>query len=100
MVSAVCITFVVAIEVLIRQGKITRVITVDYKGVVRATLVIAAVNTIISLVVYFWTNSSEVAITVAVILFAFLFASFLLRVLHEYQNQRMGGSAKRRKGTE
>ena len=71
----ISIGFVVTVELMIRKGKLKRVDTYSYKAVVKRTIISFYLVVIISLLVYLFSKSLEVTVSLGILL---LFGRLLL----------------------
>jgi hypothetical protein len=83
--------FVVTVELMIRKGKLKRVATYSYKAVVKRTIVSFYLVVIISLLVYVFSKSLEVTISLGILLLFGAIGGCLYGFLWEYQTKRRGG---------
>jgi hypothetical protein len=95
------IGFAVIVELRIKQGKLKRVDTYSYKTVIETTMRLLYTAIIISLVVYLFSKSIEVTISLGVLLLFGVIGGCLYGFLWEYQTKRRGGQkAVRKKGAD
>ena len=87
----ISIGFAVVVELLIKKGKLKRVDTYSYKGVVRRTRVSLYIVIIVSLLVYAVSKSIEVTISLGILLLFGVVAGCLYGLLWEHQTKRRGG---------
>ena len=87
-IAGVLIIFVATIELLISEGKIVRVVTPSYRPVIRVTIIAMLINVAICIVVFFCSKSAEVTLGIGAALTACIVSAFILRMFHEYQNER------------
>ena len=88
------IVFAFIVELSIKEGKLKRVETYSYKTVIKTTLRLLYTAIIITLVVYFFSKSIEVTISLVVLLFFGVIGGCLYGFLWEYQTKRRGGRKK------
>jgi hypothetical protein len=87
----ISIGFVVTIELMIKKGKLKRINTYSYKPVVNISLIALYVVIIICLLVYIFSKSAEVTLTLGSFLLFCVIAGCLKGLLSEYQTKRRGG---------
>jgi hypothetical protein len=92
------IGFVVFVELRIKQGKLKRVDTYSYMTVIETTVRLLYAAIIISLVVYLFSRSIEVTISLGVLLLIGVIGGCLYGFLWEYQTKRRGGQKANKKG--
>ena len=85
------IVFAVIVELSIKKGKLKRVDTYSYKTVIKTTMRLFYVAIVISLVVYLFSKSVEVTISIGVLLLFGVVGGCLYGFLWEYQTKRRGG---------
>jgi len=85
------IVFAVIVELSIKKGKLKRVDTYSYKTVIKTTMRLFYVAIVISLVVYLFSKSVEVTISIGVLLLFGVIGGCLYGFLWEYQTKRRGG---------
>ena len=85
------IVFAVIVELSIKKGKLKRVDTYSYKTVIKITMRLFYVAIVISLVVYLFSKSIEVTISIGVLLLFGVIGGCLYGFLWEYQTKRRGG---------
>lgn len=85
------IVFAVIVELSIKKGKLKRVDTYSYKTVIKITMRLFYVAIVISLVVYLFSKSVEVTISIGVLLLFGVIGGCLYGFLWEYQTKRRGG---------
>jgi len=85
------IVFAVIVELSIKKGKLKRVDIYSYKTVIKTTMRLFYVAIAILLVVYLFSKSVEVTISIGVLLFFGVIGGCLYGFLWEYQTKRRGG---------
>ena len=85
------IVFAVIVELSIKKGKLKRIDTYSYKTVIKTTMRLFYVAIVISLVVYLFSKSVEVTISIGVLLLFGVIGGCLYGFLWEYQTKRRGG---------
>lgn len=85
------IVFAVIVELSIKNGKLKRVDTYSYKTVIKTTMRLFYVAIVISLVVYLFSKSVGVTISIGVLLLFGVIGGCLYGFLWEYQTKRRGG---------
>ena len=85
------IVFAVIVELSIKKGKLKRVDSYSYKTVIKTTMRLFYVAIVISLVVYLFSKSVEVTISIGVLLLFGVIGGCLYGFLWEYQTKRRGG---------
>ena len=90
----VSIGFVVTVELMIRKGKLKRIDSYSYKPVIKTGLIALYITLIICLVIYFFSKSLEVSMSLGVFLLFCIIAGCLKGLLSEYQTKRRGGRKK------
>ena len=68
LISFLAIVFIVIVELSIKYGKLQRVDTYSYKGVIKTALRLLYIALAISLLVYIFSKSLEVTISIGVLL--------------------------------
>ena len=87
----ITVGFIVTIEFLIRKGTLKRADTYSYKPVINTSLRAFYIVVIICLLVYFFSNSFEVTISLGSFLLFCIIAGCLKGLLLEYQIKQRGG---------
>jgi uncharacterized membrane protein len=87
----ISIGFVVTVELMIRKGKLKRVDTYSYKAVVKRTIISFYLVVIISLLVYLFSKSLEVTVSLGILLLFGAIGGCLYGFLWAYQTKRRGG---------
>ena len=90
-ISFLSIVFVVIVELSIRNGKLQRVNTYSYKSVIKTAIRLLYIALAISLLVYFFSKSLEVTISIGVLLLFGVIGGCVYGFLWEYQTKRRGG---------
>ena len=86
------IAFVLIVERLIRRGKLKRVDTYSFKGVIKRTFVFLCVALFISMLIYIFSKSTEITIIIGALLLMGAVGNCVYGLLWEYQTKRRGGS--------
>ena len=92
----ISIGFVVFIEVMVKKGKLMRVDTYSYKPVFKRSIIHLNVAIIISLLIYLFSKSLEVTISIGILLMLGVIGGLLYGLLWEYQTKRRGGQKRER----
>jgi hypothetical protein len=87
----IVIGFSVTVEVLIRKGKLRRVDTYSYSAVLKRGILHLIIAIAISLLVYLFSKSLDVTISIGVLLLFGVIGGCLYGFLWEYQTKRRGG---------
>ena len=87
----ISIGFAVTVELMIRKGKLKRVDTYSYKPLIRRSILHLYITVAISLLIYAFSKSIEVTISLGVFLLFCMISACALGLLHEYQTKRRGG---------
>jgi len=90
----VSIGFVVFVEVMIKKGKLMRVDTYSYKPVFKRSIIHLNVVIVISLLIYLFSKSFEITISIGILLVLGVIGGLLYGLLWEYQTKRRGGLKK------
>jgi hypothetical protein len=85
------IVFAVIVELSIKEGKLRRIDTYSYKTVIKITIRLFYTAIIITFVVYFFSKSIEVTISLGALLLFGVIGGCLYGFLWEYQTKRRGG---------
>jgi hypothetical protein len=85
------IGFVLVIERLIRRGKLERVNTYSFRGVIKRTFLFLGIALFISVLIYIVSKSIEITITIGSLLIMGVVGSCIYGLLWEYQTKRRGG---------
>ena len=85
------IAFAIIVESKIRAGKIKRADTYSYKGVIIMGIRSIFIAIIISLLVYLFSNSIEVTISLCIFFLACIISGCLYGLFFGYQIKRRGG---------
>ena len=81
----------IAVEILIRRGKLRRVNTYSYNGAVRRSVLHLIIAIGISLLIYLLSESLEIAMTLGLLLLFGVLGGLLYGLLWEHQTKRRGG---------
>ena len=87
----ISIGFAVTVELMIRRGRLRRVNTYSYSGVVKRGILHLCIAMTISLLVYLLSRSFEVTISIGLLLLFGVVGGCLYGFLWEYQTKRRGG---------
>jgi len=85
------VVFVIIINLKIKKGKLNLVDTYSYKAVFKRSILHFFVVLIISLLIYLFSNSIEVTISVGVFLLFCVVGGCIYGLLWESQTKRRGG---------
>jgi len=86
------IGFVIIVERLIRRGKLKRIDTYSFMGVIKSTFVFFCIALFISVLIYIFSKSIEITMSIGALLLMGVFGSCIYGLLWEYQTKRRGGS--------
>jgi len=87
----ISIGFAILVERRIRAGKIRRTDTYSYKPVIKRSLLHAYIGIIILLLVYFFSKSLELTMTLGIFFLLCIVGGCLFGLLLELQTKRRGG---------
>lgn len=87
----ILVLYIISTELRIKRGKIKPVDTYSYKPVIRRTLLHVCIAAIICLLIYLFSKSAEVTISLSVFFLLCIVGGLLFGLLLEYQTKRRGG---------
>ena len=85
------ITFLITIEYLIRKGKLKRADTYSYKSVIESSIRYLLIAFIICFLIYLYSKSLEVSLTLGIVSLFFILAGCLRALLTEHHIKGRGG---------